>query len=52
MLVGVVFSDKRVRSEVICRKRFKLVDCRFRQNDFFYGILSEKKFSKLKFCGF
>ena len=44
MLSVTVFSDKRGRSEVICRKMSKPVCCGFRQNDFFYGILSEKKF--------
>ena len=52
MLSVTVFSDKRGRSEVICRKMSKPVCCGFRQNDLFYGVLSEKKFPKLKFCGF
>ena len=38
---GVVFSDKRLECEVICRKRSKLVDCEFRQNAGVRGDLSE-----------
>jgi len=49
---GVVFSDKRLECGVICRKMSKPVCCGFRQNDLCHGFLSEKKFSKLKFCGF
>lgn len=52
MLAVIVFSDKRLECEVICRKMSKPVCCGFRQNDLRFGILSEKKVSKLKFCGF